>query len=281
MSITKVKAYSSYANATALPLASPGRIETDLLQITNIAGLDPVKASINTSQLSYAPGASFSGSALPFRNIVLTLKPNPDWATWTVESLRKLVYLYFQTGLAVQLVFEDDVKPPVTIFGYVESCAGNQFTKDGTFQVSIICPYPYFTSLNPIVVTGVTHNAYTPRVINYQGDVESGIKLEVDWVSGQPNPGSVGVQSGATPNFVVTAPGEISNHEYFLMSSVTGNKYVDGVRITTAVAVSMLSKLASGYVWPSLKPGNNNFDVVTDVGAHNYTLTYYERFGGL
>jgi hypothetical protein len=200
---------------------------------------------------------------------------------WTVESLRKLIYLYFQTGLQVQLVFEDDVKPPVTIFGYVESCAGNQFTKDGTFQISIICPYPYFTSLNPIVLTGASHNAYTPRVIDYNGDVAAGIHLEVDFTTGQAIPGSIGIQSGASPSFVVVAPEEIDTHQYFVMSSVPGNKYVDAVRISTAVVVSLFSKVQGGYIWPTLQPGNNNFDVVTDLGNHNYTLTYYELFGGL
>jgi hypothetical protein len=264
-----------------MPLADPGRIETDLLQITNITGLDPVKASISTSQFSNSPGGAFTGSVLPVRNIVLTLNPNPDWVDWTVESLRKLIYLYFQPQLAVQLVFEDDVKPPVTIFGYVESVLGNQFTKDGTFQISIICPYPYFTSLNPIVVTGTTHNAYTPRVITYNGDVESGIKLEVDYVAGQSFPGSIGIQTGSSPAFVVTTPQEVDTHQYFIVSSVAGNKYVDGVRTATAVVVSMLSHLNSAFVWPKFEPGNNSFDVVTDAGIHNYTLTYYERFGGL
>lgn len=281
MSITKVKAYTSWANATTLPLADPGRIETDLLQITNIAGLDPVKATINTSQFTNVPGAAFTGSNLPARNIVLTVNPNPDWATWTVESLRKLIYLYFQPQSAVQLVFEDDVKPPVTIFGYVESVIGNKFLKDGTFQISIICPYPYFTSLNPIVVTGTSHNAYTPRVITYNGDVEAGIKLEVDFTTGQAIPGVIGIRTSATPTFVATAPEEIDTHQYYIMSSVSGNKYIDAVRIASGTVVSLLSKLQSGYIWPTLKPGNNSFDVITDVGNHNWTLTYYERFGGL
>ena len=276
--ITKVKGYTSRANPTLLPLAVPGRIETDLLQITNISGLDPVKASISTTQNSDNPGAAFTGSSLPFRNIVLTIRPNPDWIDWTVESLRKLLYLYFQSGLQVQLVFEDDAKPPVTIFGYVESFVGNQFTKDGTFQISIVCPYPYFTSLNPIVITGRTTNVYTPQVIDYDGDVETGVVVEVDSHAGQAKPSLVKVETGLG---TFTVNNWIDANQKFIMSSVDGDKFVDNVRPADGLVIGLFDYVQDGSVWPTFDFGANSFSVITDAGSHDWTLTYYERFGGL
>lgn len=281
--ITRVKAYSSWANATPLPLADPGRIETDLLQITNISGLEPVKAAINTSQFANVDGGAFTGSNLPVRNIVLTIKPNPDWADWTPETLRKLLYLYFQPKLPVQLVFEDSVKPPVSIFGYTESNEPNIFTKDGTIQVSIICPYPYFTTVDPIVVHGTSVNIWTPQTITYNGDVEGGIVVEVDAHSGQPVPSSISIQTQdpAIAAFTMAEAEEIDTNQYVTLSSVPGNKYADAVRIATGTVVSLLSRLNTGYKWPTLQPGDNQFAVITDQGHHDWTLTYYERFGGL
>ena len=49
--LTEVKAYSSWQSAPTLLLSDTGRAETDLVQIRNIDGLDPVKASVNTSPL--------------------------------------------------------------------------------------------------------------------------------------------------------------------------------------------------------------------------------------
>jgi hypothetical protein len=42
--LTVVKAYSAWQSAPTLPLSEDGRAETDLVQIRNIDGLDPVTA---------------------------------------------------------------------------------------------------------------------------------------------------------------------------------------------------------------------------------------------
>ena len=71
--LTEVKAYSSWRSAPTLPLSDSGRAETDLIQIRNIDGLDPVKASVNTSPFGSVDGASYVGSSVESRNIVLTI----------------------------------------------------------------------------------------------------------------------------------------------------------------------------------------------------------------
>lgn len=278
--LTNIKAYTAVSAAPTLPLAVPGLIQTDPFQITNITGLEPVKSAINTASFASIDGAAFTGSNMPVRNIVLTVKPNPDWVTWTVDSLRKLLYLYFSPKNVVQLVFQDDVLPDRTIFGYIESCEDIRFSDDVRFQISIICPDPHFASLNPIVVTGVTSNSYSPSTITYNGDTPTGIKLEVDFVSGQAATGTIQVQTVNPSVSQFKATARVDSHEYFVMSSVAGNKYVDTVRNTTATVVSLLSKLIAS-AWPKLVPGANPFSVITDVGHHNWILTYYERFGGL
>jgi hypothetical protein len=282
--LTKLRAYSAWKSAPALPLDDSGQVATDLVQIRNITGLDPVKAAISTSPFGSFDGAAYTGASVDSRNIVLTIHPNPDWKDWTYEELRRLLYLYFMPKQAIQFVFYSNDISPVEIFGYVESCAVNQFSKDLEVQVSVICPYPYFTGLSPVVVTGHTVAAYSGAIeIDYNGDVESGFQLEVDYVPGQLSPNSIGIQvdDPSITYFTVNGANLVTVDQYFLMSSIPGLKYVDTVRKSSGAVTSLYSGIKSGSSWPTLKPGANQVAVITDQGAHTWKLTYFERHGGL
>jgi phage-related protein len=260
-------------------LDANGRIETDLIQITNLEGLDPVKGSVNTSPLGSVDGASYTGSSVLGRNIVLTLKPNPNWDTWTYEKLRRLLYSYFMPKLVTRLVFYSDDLIPVEIYGVVESVTVNMFSKEPELTVSIICPDPYFTALEPTVYTGQND---VVRTFDYNGSVESGMVVKVTDVSGGP-PTTIGIQLGdpKITYFGVTAT--VSASKYFELSSIPMRKYVQNVNIGSGVIENLLSKIyiQEGSLWPTLQPGSNEFKVVTDAGVQDYELIFYERFGGL
>lgn len=268
--LTEVKAYSSWKSAPTLLLNDVGRAETDLIQIRNIDGLDPVKASVNTSPLGSVDGTSFTGASVPSRNIVLTVRPNPDWDIWTYESLRRLIYSYFMPKQPTRLVFYSDDMIPVEILGIVEGVSVNQFSKDPEFLVSVICPDPYFTALEATVITGQDGDF---EEIAYGGSVEAGISVKVSWVSGTV-PAVIWVQ-----NFTVEA--SVSATKYFEMGSLPMRKFVQNVNIGSGVIDNLLSKVDESSVWPLLQPGVNSFTVGSDVGVQDWELTYFERFGGL
>lgn len=281
--ITQVKAYSSWRSAPELPLGEGGRAEADLIQIRNITGLNPVKASVTTSPYGSVDGASFTGSSVLTRNIVLTLHPNPDWFNWTYESLRQLIYSYFMPKRATRLVFISDEIVPVEIFGVVEGVEANLFAKDIELTVSIVCPYPYFTAVDPTVVTGQTvRSGGAATVVEYNGTIETGINVKVTAVSA-PNPTDIAIQIGdpRLTYFAVLATVDTSN--YFEMNSVAMQKYVQSINIGTGVITNLLSKvhIQEGSAWPLLQPGENEFVVITDQGVQDWELSFYERFGGL
>lgn len=279
--LTEVKAYSSWHSAPTLPLVDGGRSETDLIQIRNIDGLDPVKASVNTSPYGSVDGASHTGSSVLTRNIVLTLHPNPDWDTWTFESLRRLLYSYFMPKRATELVFYSDDLIPVKIAGIVEDVSVNQFSKDPELLVSVICPDPYFIALEPIVITGQTVRETGSVIpIEYNGTVESGIHLEVT-SGGAPEPAVIGVQIGQPPITDFDVDAAVGASSYFEMSSIPMRKFVQNVDISNGVITNRLSKVRPGSVWPLLQPGVNELLVITDQGTQDWELTYFERFGGL
>lgn len=279
--LTKIKAYSSWRSAPTLFLDENGRAEADLIQIRNIDGLDPVKASISTTPRGSIDGVTYTGSSIPSRNIVLTVHPNPDWDDWTHESLRKLLYQYFMPKRPVRLVFESDDMAPVEISGIVEDVSVNQFSKDPELLISIICPDPFFTAVDPTIVAGQTIRAGgTPIVIPYNGTVESGLIVRVSYAYGA-NPTSIGIQLGDPSLSYFNISAAITNSLYFEVSSIPMNKYVQNVNIGTGVIDNLLNNVQDGSTWPVLQPGDNDFSVITDQGVQDWELTFYERFGGL
>lgn len=279
--LTKLEAFSSWESAPILPLSDNGREETDLIQIRNIDGIDPVKAAVNTSSFGSVDGSAYTGSNVGNRNIVITLHPNPDWTTWSFESLRRLVYSYFMPKQLTRLVFTSDDIPPVEIYGYVESCEVNPFSKDVEILVSIICPDPYFTAVTPTLITGDTTNGSNPVEIAYNGSIEAGINVEV-LMGSNPAPTYIAVQIGDAVISYFRAVASVDATKYFLMNSVPGAKYVRNVAWNTGVITNLLSKVQTGSQWPTLKPGLNDFSVITDTPGHQqWQLRYFERRGGL
>jgi Phage tail protein len=279
--LTKLEAYSSWLDAPTLALSDSGREETDLIQIRAITGLDPVKATVNTSPFGSVDGVAYIGSNVAYRNPVLTLHPNPDWDIWSFESLRRLIYKYFMPKLQTRLVFYSDDMPPVEIYGYVEDTNVNQFSKDPEIQVSIICPDPYFTAIDPTIVTGQSDRDDTsPAQIEYNGDIATGINVEVTRVS-DPVPTSIGVQIGDPSASYFNVAAGVDSTKYFAMNSIPGNKFVQTVSLTSGVITNLLSKIQDRSTWPTLQPGTNNVAIITDQGVQDWQLTYYERYGGL
>jgi len=279
--LTAVKAYSAWRSAPVVLLDPNGRPETDLIQIRNIDGLDPVKASVSTSPRAAVDGVTYTGSNVPSRNIVLTVHPNPDWLNYTHDSLRKLIYQYFMPKSPVRLVFTSDNMADVEISGIVEAVAANQFSRDPELLISIICPDPHFTSVEPIVVTGQTvRPGGTPVVVPYSGTEEAGAIVRVTYASGS-DPTSIGIQVGDPSLSYFNVDATVNSLLYFEASSIPMEKYVQNVNIGSGVIDNLLSDVVEGSIWPTLQPGNNDFSVVTDQGVQDWELTFYERFGGL
>jgi len=278
--LTEVKAYSSWRSAPTLPLNANGRAETDLIQVRNIDGLDPVKASVNTSPYGSIDGASHTGSSVLTRNIVLTLRPNPDWNDWSYEGLRRLLYSYFMPKLLTRLVFYSDDMVPVEISGVVEGVSVDMFSKDPQLIVSIVCPDPYFTALEPVVLTGLTGN--TPIIVDYQGNIEAGMHVKVS-ATADPPPADIAIQIGNPRITYFGVHAVVNSSLFFEMSSLPMQKFVQNVNIGTGVITNLLSNvyIQEGSLWPTFQPGENEFSVITNVGVHDWELTYFERFGGL
>lgn len=114
-------------------------------QVINIDGLNPPNALINSNTVAGMDGSRFASSKLEERNIVITIKINGD-----VETNRLFLYRYFRTKQYCKIYYANGSRN-VYAEGYVETIETNLFENGQTMQISIICPDPYFKSINEIV----------------------------------------------------------------------------------------------------------------------------------
>lgn len=114
------------------------------INVRSIEGIGPPKGNVNYTEIASGDGGQFNSARASIRNITmqLGLMPVP-----TVEEARHRVYKYFPLDQQVTLRFETD-KRLCEITGWVEECEPDIFSDDEVIDISIVCPDPYFYSVD-------------------------------------------------------------------------------------------------------------------------------------
>lgn len=107
--------------------------------INKVEGFSPPSATISRKKQGKA-GTSFTGSTRDERNIVINFSILNN-----VKETRKILYENIKTGEEVTVTVDNSKK----ITGYIETFELDNFQQITTGQISIICPDPYFYSVNP------------------------------------------------------------------------------------------------------------------------------------
>lgn len=285
--LSYVEAYNPAGQKITLTLGDPA----NPYQVREISGLGPVPAAINSSSYGGIDGEVYQGSNVGKRNIVLTLKLNPNWATQTVQTLRNTLYGYFMPKSAIRLRFIDSLTPtkPVEIVGYVESNEPTLFSKDPEIQISIICTSPYFYDISTTTLSGTFTSQSVPIPITYAGSVMTGFVLDVTTSGTTTYTGSInmlGVDESGIVNFSVVA--NITSSKILRVSTVKGKKYArqgPSSNPTTNIMDSInRNALLNGQgIWPQLVPGLNNLTLYSSSSAPtlSYKISYVNLYGGL
>lgn len=281
--ITKLEVFSSQPDAPVIALA--GFVPSgDPVQIRNVEGIGPVKSDIASAPFASGRGEQYLGGVTGKRNIVLSLGLNPDWQDQTMSTLRQLLYRYFMPETWIKLRWFSDHLPTVDIEGYVESFEPNMFSQDPEIQISIICPKPDFVEVDATIIYGVVDDGTTKQVFNYIGTIETGYELRIESSEIKPAySGNINIWSTAfqEKQYVILKNITIDDTKYFRFSSVRNAKRVSSVAIADGVATNLLAKMSKASVWPVLKPGENLIAVVAAESGQNWTMVYYNKFGGL
>lgn len=284
--LTNLEVYSSLSSAPDLPLVVGALADEDLIHIRNLDGIGPVKADINTSPYGTQDGEFYTGSNVAKRNIVLILGLNPDWVEHTVASLRQVVYGYFMSKQPVKLRFFRDDGPTVEIDGYTESNEPNIFSKDPEMLISVICPLPDFIAVAPSVVAGTAKETPDESEFTLVGNVDTSGRVVLTTIEDDPAPNYDGTvtlehKTLAAGSNLFKVTGSVAEGLDLIIDSARGAKVAENV--VGSEHVNLLNSMTVGSKWLALRPGTNKFRVLLDPAAADkaWTLTYFERFGGL
>lgn len=273
--------------------------------IKGITGLGPVKAVINTNEALSLDGAVYNSARLTSRNIIFNLglveKP-------TIEYSRRQSYKYFPLKKQIGVIIETDLRSYKTT-GYVESNEPDIFSNSEDTSISLICPNPYFYSLdNQIVSFGHKEDAFNFPFSNESLTVSLIIfsnlitDLERSFIYGGDS--SVGI----TMHIHVTGPVEnLTVYNLRTLESISidsdivealtgdGLDIGDDITITTIKGqksviltrdgeeFNILNAMGPDSIWFSLEKGDNIFYYTADSGSSNliFTIEYQILYEGI
>ena len=263
--------------------------------ITDISGLGPVKATINTSDISSRDGVFFNSARKSSRNIVFTFKLIATESGKSIEDVRFDSYIYFPVKKNIQLIFETD-KATVYTTGYIEKNEPDIFSEKETISVSVICPDPFFRAINDqiTVFNGVSENfefpyenevgsgtdygyiiQYTENDIAYTGSDEPGITIYMHCLA---TVTGVAIYNTKTKEFMkldddkITAikGSSLSAGDDLVICTAKGHK---SITLTSGGEVyNLLNALTKDSSWLSLDLGDNLFAYDATAGKYQTQL---------
>jgi len=248
-------------------------------RVANIDGLDPVKATLVSSSFANSDGEVYQSSRRETRNIKFNIELDPDPETNdTVRDLRKKLFRFFMPELTVKLTFVLEEGLTVDIVGVVESCETDHFSQEPAVDISIICFDPDFYDPVPVLVEGMTTADTTPRAIDYEGTVPTGVKFvllvdrPISDFSIYHTP--IGGEARTLEFSMALLAGDS-----VLISTIPGEKEARLVR--AGVSSSVLYAISPQSNWIGFEPGINEVQVQAEGAGIPLTFEYISKYGGL
>ena len=297
--IKSVTVINHLGESLTLELGAP---DLSGLLIQQIEGLGPAKATINTTELATYDGALYNSARLQMRNIVMTLVMM--WAP-TIEDARQKTYRFFPIKKQITLVFETDNRY-CECTGYVESNTPDIFSKKETTVISILCPDPFFYSVNdgyyfkfggydamfefpfsnespsiPLLIMSEKNSAHSGTLL-YGGDSDSGLMITIHGLGTVTGTLVLACADTGESMEIDTSKitGGFANLDDIMISTHRGNKFIYLLR--NGVYTNVINALGKNSDWLSVHQGLNTFSyqIRDGSGADNleikmdYRMTY-------
>ena len=276
MSIIKVEVTNRQGNLLTLPLEdiSGGFIVKD------IQGLDPVQATLVSSNFATLDGEEYQSSSLEKRNIHILLEYNPDYTLdQTVRGLRQQLYPFFRPKSPITLKFYMTDGLVVQIDGRVETMEAPLFTNEPSIDISILCFKPDFINPTPVVVTGFSTSDTTPTVVDVDGTEDTGIELVLTVTRATMSEFTVyhTPPGGSVVTLQVTAA--LILDDVVRIDTRPGSK--EAILTRSSTPSSILYAVSPQSNWITLENGSNELRVYTSGTGCPASIQYYNRYGGL
>lgn len=263
-------------------------------QVTNVEGLTPPNATINTSDFANGDGSSFNSSKIPNREIVITVYINGD-----VQTNRLTLYKYFRSKNWCKIYYKDDQRD-VYIEGYVQTMEAPIFTQKQVAQISILCPDPYFKDVETIVQSiskalkkftfpfSININEPIPfsefelekvtNVIN-ESESETGFISNVSFMGKVDKLEIRNVDTGE--NFIIDY--NFIANDKLVINCNRGSK--SAILTRDATEYNLIPYVRSGSIFFQLGVGDNNFSFLADEGVSDMSVDiqfyYYKVYLGV
>lgn len=281
--LTAIEVTNSQGDLLSIPLEE----DDHGYHLQGIEGLDPVKATLVSSNFANQDGGQYQSSRRETRNIKITLGLEPDNVTQTIRTMRKALYNFFMPKTEVTLrfrtfnEFDDNIitQNMVTdIVGRIETCDAPLFVKDPAVEISLLCFDPDFKDPVPVALEGLSTAGLDEFVITYEGSVETGItfifranrNVDAFTIYHQPPDGTLRMIDFTQP---------LLNGDVLTIKTTNGEKSV--LRTRGGVESSLLYGMSPQSDWLELQPGDNQFRVYAVGAAVPFEIDYVNRHGGL
>lgn len=260
-------------------------------QVINIEGLAPPNAQLYTNAVANMDGEKFKSSKLDMRNLVLTVKINGD-----VEANRINLYKYFGAGKWCKVFYKNGTRD-VFIEGYVETIECALFTVNQQMQISIVCPSPYFKSVDiiytdiSVVVAGFTFpftidesgviisqlipNKVT-TVIN-DGEFATGFEIVMRALSDRISTPTI---FNADTGEYLSVSVELNKGDVLRINTNKGSKSIK--KIVNGTETNIINYLENGSTWLQLEAGTNSFTYsVNSAERLEVIFEYHHHYEGV
>ena len=249
--------------------------------ITEINGLNPADATINTSTMALVDGAKFNSSKVNMRVIDIAFVINAEPSKNRIE-----VYKVLKSKHAVEVAYKGDYRN-VFIEGYVQSVDVDYFAMKQRVTVSILCPSSYFRQAQEMVneltaIIGAFHFPFSitapvpfsyldnnaSLVINNQGDVETGMIIEIYARGSASNPK---IYNYVTGEFIGINFNFITG-DLITIDTRQGNKAITLLR--NGVTSNQFNTLMMGSKWLQLEANESMFVAEAESNFANLNITF-------
>lgn len=259
-----------------------GDVSTGII-ITEIAGLDPAKATLVSTSFAQRDGTVHQAARRESRDIIVRMALDSRFSGTSVSELRRLLYSTFMSKTQIRITFHSSDMSLVTIDGIVEDVVSPRFTKEPTFAMQVRCDNPDFIDPIPVVGSGEAYSSsMIMKTVDYQGTVESGLEFEID-IDGVGEAVGFTIQqktpSGAVKNLAFNA--QIQSLDTIVINTHPGQKSV--IRQRAGSPTSILYGIDPQSHWPILEPGVNEIGIRVSGGTYQsyYEYKYHTRYGAL
>ena len=186
--------------------------------ITDIDGIDPPDAVINTTRNANADGSIYNSSYVDNRTITITLAINGP-----AEANRIQLYQFFKAKYPVRLYYKNATRD-VYIDGFVQNIPINFFNKKQIAQITIICPNPFFNGVSDSItefgtVEGLFEFPFnieeSKNLLRYPYDNTSKSGYGIDWTDN--GDGSVTVDGTSTAYTAFNLEGRLDTETPYIL----------------------------------------------------------------